>query len=198
MFGRTEAALARYLHHVKGKEKVRVVCIDLSSTYRALVTKHFRNALIVTDRFHVIRLIAQQFLTAWRHIDPEASLEPWARVAHAAPRRKSHAAAEWQACPLLWPAALIRSVRCPEGTPPSGQSAFCNPSLRRSNLSEWKILPRLPVGMSAQNDRSDGENLAIDGHSQFPAVREVRLAQLARLMLFCKEHFPRWPSVAHQ
>ena len=73
VFGRTEAALARYLHHVKGKEKVRVVCIDLSSTYRALVTKHFRNALIVTDRFHVIRLIAQQFLTAWRHIDVEAS-----------------------------------------------------------------------------------------------------------------------------
>ena len=70
VFGRTEAALARYLHHVKGKEKVRVVCIDLSSTYRALVTKHFRNALTVTDRFHVIRLIAQQFLTAWRHIDP--------------------------------------------------------------------------------------------------------------------------------
>ena len=50
-----------------------MVCVDLSSTYRALVTKHFRNALIVTDRFHVIRLIAQQFLTAWRHIDLEAS-----------------------------------------------------------------------------------------------------------------------------
>jgi transposase len=35
-----------------------------------LVRKHFPNARIVADRFHVIRLINQHFLTCWRELDP--------------------------------------------------------------------------------------------------------------------------------
>ncbi|HWQ52033.1 MAG TPA: transposase, partial [Bryobacteraceae bacterium] len=38
--------------------------------YRALVRKHFPNARIVADRFHVIRMINQHFLACWREIDP--------------------------------------------------------------------------------------------------------------------------------
>ena len=53
--------------------KVRVVCLDLSSTYRAIAKRYFPNALIVADRFHVIRLINHHFLACWREIDPEAS-----------------------------------------------------------------------------------------------------------------------------
>lgn len=49
---------------------MRVVCLDLSSTYRALVRKHFPNARIVADRFHVIRLVNQHFLACWRDLDP--------------------------------------------------------------------------------------------------------------------------------
>lgn len=70
VLGRSELALEAYLKKLKGKEQVRVVCMDLSSTYRAIVRRHFPNALIVTDRFHVIRLIHQQFLALWRQIDP--------------------------------------------------------------------------------------------------------------------------------
>src|SRR4051812_49879518 len=32
--------------------------------------RSFPNAMIVTDRFHVIRLIGQQFLAVWRTLDP--------------------------------------------------------------------------------------------------------------------------------
>ena len=70
VLGRSEAALETYLKNLKGKEKVRVVCIDLSNTYRAMIRKHFPNAVIVTDRFHVIRLIHQQFQRVWRTLDP--------------------------------------------------------------------------------------------------------------------------------
>jgi transposase len=73
VLGRSEVSLASYLHKLKGKEKVRVVCMDLSLSYRALVAKHFPNALIVTDRFHVIRLLFQQFQAVWRRIDPVGS-----------------------------------------------------------------------------------------------------------------------------
>ena len=70
VLGRSEAALEGYLARLKGKERVRVVCMDLSGTYRAIVRRHFPRALIVADRFHVIRLIGHHIHQLWRQIDP--------------------------------------------------------------------------------------------------------------------------------
>jgi transposase len=70
VLGRSEAALEAYLAKLPGKDRVRIVCMDLSSGYRALVRKHFPKAKIVADRFHVIRLINHHFLACWREIDP--------------------------------------------------------------------------------------------------------------------------------
>ncbi len=67
--GRSERALERYLAKLPGKDKVRVVCMDLSSTYRSIVRKHFPNARIVADRFHVVRLVGQHFLACWKQLD---------------------------------------------------------------------------------------------------------------------------------
>ena len=39
-----------------GKEAVEVVTIDMSETYRAFVKETFPNAMLVADRFHVMRL----------------------------------------------------------------------------------------------------------------------------------------------
>ncbi|MDI9845086.1 transposase [Legionella pneumophila] len=41
MRGRSEGDLSKYLRQLPGKERVKVVCMDLSSTYRSLVKKHF-------------------------------------------------------------------------------------------------------------------------------------------------------------
>ena len=73
VLGRSEASLEAYFQRLQGKDQVRVVCMDLSSTYRALVRKYFPRAQIVADRFHVIRLINHHFLACWREIDPVAS-----------------------------------------------------------------------------------------------------------------------------
>jgi transposase len=70
VLGRSEIALEAYLQRLEGKAQVRVVCMDLASVYRAIVRKHFPNARIVADRFHVIRLINQHFLACWRELDP--------------------------------------------------------------------------------------------------------------------------------
>ena len=70
VLGRSELALEAYFNRLPGKELVKVVCIDLSSTYRALIRKHFPKALIVADRFHVIRLIGHHIHQLWRQIDP--------------------------------------------------------------------------------------------------------------------------------
>ena len=73
VLGRSEAALEAYFQRLEGKAEVRVVCMDLSSPYRALVRKHFPNARIVADRFHVLRLINHHFLACWRDLDPAGS-----------------------------------------------------------------------------------------------------------------------------
>ena len=69
--GRTHDALEPFLLGLKGRERVKVVCIDLSSSYRAIVRKYFPNARIVSDRFHVIRTVLKHFLEGWKQLDPE-------------------------------------------------------------------------------------------------------------------------------
>jgi len=59
VLGRSAASPEGYFQALEGKHLVRVVCIDLVTNYRALVHKHFLDALIVADRFHVIRLVPE-------------------------------------------------------------------------------------------------------------------------------------------
>jgi transposase len=73
VLGRSELSLADYFQKLEGKTEVRVVCMDLASSYRSLVRLHFPNARIVADRFHVIRIINHHFLNCWREIDSVAS-----------------------------------------------------------------------------------------------------------------------------
>lgn len=70
LIGRSEAALESYFLRLEGKEQVRIVCMDLAVVYRPIVRKHFPKAVIVADRFHVIRLVNHHFLACWRDIDP--------------------------------------------------------------------------------------------------------------------------------
>jgi transposase len=69
--GRSEPELAGYLRTLRGRDKVRVVCIDLSSTYRALIRRWFPKALIVADRFHAIRLVGLHLLRLARQLVPQ-------------------------------------------------------------------------------------------------------------------------------
>jgi transposase len=69
VLGRSEASLKAYLRKLIGKDRVRVMVMDLSETYRSIAKKHFPNALVVADRFHVIRLVNQQFVKTWGDLD---------------------------------------------------------------------------------------------------------------------------------
>jgi transposase len=73
VLGRSEASLEGYLNRLEGKHLVKVVCMDLAPAYRALVRKHFPQARIVADRFHVIRTVNHHFLACWKQIDPVGS-----------------------------------------------------------------------------------------------------------------------------
>lgn len=66
--GKSEADLAGFLRKLKGRERVKVVCIDLSSSYRGLVRRYFPNARIVADRFHVVRVVQHHFMQLARQL----------------------------------------------------------------------------------------------------------------------------------
>ena len=69
--GRSESSLRGYLKGLKEKDKVQVVVMDLSETYRRIAKHYFPEATIVADRFHEVRLVNQHFLTTWKTHDPE-------------------------------------------------------------------------------------------------------------------------------
>jgi transposase len=69
--GRDQRRLHDFLLSLKGRERVKVVCIDMNSAYRSLVRQWFPNAMIVNDRFHVIRLVQHHFSKVYKLVDDE-------------------------------------------------------------------------------------------------------------------------------
>jgi len=69
--GRSEAELLPFLRTLRGRKEVKVVCMDMHSPYRKMTRKWFPNAKIVTDRFHVIKLINHHFAKTCKLIDEE-------------------------------------------------------------------------------------------------------------------------------
>jgi transposase len=67
--GRSEASLEGFLRKMPGKENCKVVVMDLCETFRNVVHKHFAKAMIVADRFHVIKLINHHFMHTWKMFD---------------------------------------------------------------------------------------------------------------------------------
>jgi len=71
--GRSPAELEAFVQTLQGRDRVRVVCIDLSSPYRSMIRRWFPKAKIVADRFHVVRVAYHHFLSIIRSIAPRIS-----------------------------------------------------------------------------------------------------------------------------
>jgi transposase len=79
VLGRSQEKLDGYFRHLLGRSRVELVCMDLSGPYRKIVRDFFPHACIVTDRFHVIRLVGRAFRKSWAAIDPQLPAEPGLR-----------------------------------------------------------------------------------------------------------------------
>lgn len=53
---RTIGELQQQLSYIQGRENVKNVCMDLSTSYRSFAKDFFPNAKIIADKFHVVRL----------------------------------------------------------------------------------------------------------------------------------------------
>lgn len=69
--GKSAAEIIPSISDIPGKERVKVVCIDLSQTYRNFVKRFFPKAFIVADRFHVVRLVEHAFMKTSKAIIPD-------------------------------------------------------------------------------------------------------------------------------
>jgi transposase len=85
--GRSEPELAGYLASLRGRDGVRMVCIDLSNSYRLLVRRWFPRARIVADRFHAIRVVCLHLMRIARQLCPELG---WNRAWLGLLRRRAH------------------------------------------------------------------------------------------------------------
>lgn len=55
--GKSSAALSHQLSHVKGRENVRNVIVDLCDPFKSFTREYFPNARLIADKFHVLRLL---------------------------------------------------------------------------------------------------------------------------------------------
>ena len=70
--GKSASDLEGFLSRLRGREKVKMVCIDLCSAFRSLVRRYFPNAILVADRFHVVRVVSHHFIQLARDLAPAA------------------------------------------------------------------------------------------------------------------------------
>lgn len=68
--GRSQDDLHASLMSLPGRDHVKMICMDLSETYRSIAKMYFPNAQIVADRFHVVRLVNQAFMKTFKEFDP--------------------------------------------------------------------------------------------------------------------------------
>lgn len=66
--GKDHQSLLSQLEKIPGRENVKVVVIDMSSTYKSFVRKFFPNAKLVADKFHVLRLFTPHLMKAGKEI----------------------------------------------------------------------------------------------------------------------------------
>ncbi|MFK7857076.1 MAG: transposase [Granulosicoccus sp.] len=61
--------LTSLLRCLRNRDKVQLMVMGLSESYRNIVRKYFSNATIVVDRFHLLRLIKSHLLNLWKLYD---------------------------------------------------------------------------------------------------------------------------------
>lgn len=66
--GKNTKTLIEQLSHLPGRENVKLVAMDMSSTYKKLVKDFFPNAMIVADKFHVLRLLTPTIMKIQKDI----------------------------------------------------------------------------------------------------------------------------------
>ncbi len=149
--GKNSKVLEANLRRLKGRSKVKVVCMDLSSPFRSLITRLFPNAKIVADRFHVIRLVLETFHEFCKAADPEIK---WKRGITVALRTKGTKLRDGQKLllekefgkhPTIRTAYEFREELCTLLGAKEQTRRNCMPLLARLKEMVWQLLHDAPA-----------------------------------------------------
>lgn len=66
--GKDHLSLTDQLKEIPGRENVKVVVMDMSGCYKSFVKRFFPNAVIVADKFHVLRLFTPSIMKSGKEI----------------------------------------------------------------------------------------------------------------------------------
>ena len=66
--GKDKKSIIEQVQHIPGRFDVQIVVIDMSNGYRSFVKEFFPNAMIVADKFHMLRLITPALLKVRKEI----------------------------------------------------------------------------------------------------------------------------------
>ena len=66
--GKDKKSIIEQMNHIAGRENVKVVVIDMSNSYRSLIKEFFPNAIIIADKFHMLRLMTPALLKTRKQI----------------------------------------------------------------------------------------------------------------------------------
>lgn len=66
--GKDKKSIIEQIQNIPGREDVKVVVIDMSNGYRSFVKEYFPNAIIIADKFHMLRLITPALLKVRKEI----------------------------------------------------------------------------------------------------------------------------------
>lgn len=66
--GKNVKNLMEQVNHIPGRYDVKYIAMDISSTYRSFAQKMFPNAIIVSDKFHVLRLLTPAIMKIGKNI----------------------------------------------------------------------------------------------------------------------------------
>lgn len=66
--GKDKKSIVEQVKHIPGRENVKTVVIDMSNGYRSLIKDFFPNAVIIADKFHMLRLITPALLKVRKDI----------------------------------------------------------------------------------------------------------------------------------
>ena len=148
--GKSTTILEGNLRKLRGRQKVKIVCMDLSSPFRNLVQRLFPHAKIVADRFHVIRLIIDTFHEFCKAADSEIK---WKRGITCAlrtkgenlrPAQKLVLDKEFSQHPAIQTAYEFKEELCSLLSIKERKRANCIPLLEKLKEMVWQMLNEAP------------------------------------------------------
>ncbi len=90
VLGRSKIELYKGLQDIPGRENVKNVVLDMSDTYKSFTREFFPNAILIADKFHVLRLLTPSINRRRKEITGDVRKNPVRKLLLRSGKRLEH------------------------------------------------------------------------------------------------------------